>query len=63
MKTHPLYKNLPLESYISSPIIIGDKVWGTINFSSMKIRDKFTDEDISYNEKLADKLSQVLSKL
>ncbi len=44
---HPLYSGLPLESYISAPIMINDDVWGTLNFSSMKIREgEFSSQEI-----------------
>ncbi|GAA5314823.1 MAG: hypothetical protein AseanaTS_00270 [Candidatus Pelagadaptatus aseana] len=44
---HPLYSGLPLESYISTPILLDGNVWGTLNFSSMKIRDHdFSQDDI-----------------
>ncbi|WP_148653731.1 GAF domain-containing protein, partial [Klebsiella pneumoniae] len=38
--THPVYINMKLESYISAPIWVRSKIWGTINFSSTKIKSE-----------------------
>jgi len=58
LQKHPLYKALPLEAYISSPILVNDEVWGTINFSSMILRPNgFSKEDIQFNEDAANKIS------
>lgn len=54
LQRHPLYQSLPLEAYISAPIIIGGRVWGTINFSSMGIRPQpFSPDDIQRLEHAA----------
>lgn len=51
MRLHPLYDCIPCEFYISSPIEIGGKVWGTLNFTSFTIRSApFSPDDIAYNE-------------
>ena len=61
LQKHPLYEGLPLEAYISTPIFKNEAVWGTFNFSCMKLKhEKFTDEDISYIEALAKLLSATL---
>lgn len=39
MKDHPVYQNMKLESYLSAPIYVGGKLFGTLNFSSVDIRD------------------------
>lgn len=39
MKNHPVYQNMKLESYISAPIFKNDIIFGTLNFSSTKIRE------------------------
>ncbi len=39
MKNHPVYVNMKLESYISAPIYKNEKIFGTLNFSSTKIRE------------------------
>ena len=59
---HPLYSGLPLESYISSPIVVGGNVWGTLNFSSMKIRETdFSNDEIELIEDWAKLIAQHIS--
>ncbi len=59
---HPLYTGLPLESYISAPIMVSGKVWGTLNFSSMKIRnEEFCDEEIQLIESRAEFISRKIT--
>ncbi|MBL6448598.1 GAF domain-containing sensor histidine kinase [Fulvivirga sp. 29W222] len=38
MKTHPVYINMKLESYISAPIYVDEVLFGTLNFSSTQPR-------------------------
>lgn len=38
MNCHPVYQNLKLEAYLSAPIFVGDKLFGTLNFTSTKPR-------------------------
>ena len=38
MNCHPVYQNLKLEAYLSSPIYVGDELFGTLNFTSVNIR-------------------------
>lgn len=38
MACHPVYQNLKLEAYLSAPIFIGDTLFGTLNFTSKKVR-------------------------
>lgn len=46
LKTHPVYRQMRLESYISAPLWVRGEIWGTINFSSTEIRtEDFTDDD------------------
>lgn len=46
LKTHPVYRQMRLESYISAPLWVRGKIWGTINFSSTEIRtEDFTNDD------------------
>ena len=64
LQRHPLYENLPLEAYISTPIIHNEIIWGTLNFTSMKIREQpFSIHDIDYVVSLADKVSVKLKEL
>ena len=50
---HPCYINFQLESYIGAPIKIGDKVFGTVNFSSAKDSLAFNDDAYDYIELFA----------
>ena len=60
---HPLYSGLPLESYISAPIMMADKVWGTLNFSSMIIRENdFSLEEIAFVETRANQIAQIIDR-
>lgn len=40
MCKHPVYEAMKLESYISSPIFVNGKLYGTINFTSLGIRQE-----------------------
>ena len=58
---HPLYSVFPLESYISAPIIVADKVWGTLNFSSMIIKKKeFIAKEVELVEKGAKQIADYI---
>jgi len=62
LQLHPLYHVLALEAYISTPIFKDGLVWGTLNFSCMRVRrNKFSDEDINYVEACAVKISALVS--
>jgi len=51
---HPLYDAIQLQSYICAPIFLKNKVYGTLNFSSLKCRDtEFVESDIKLIEELA----------
>lgn len=59
MKGHPVYVNMKLESYISTPIWIEGKIYGTLNFSSLKIRKRnFNNEEKKFIEIIADLISK-----
>ena len=61
MCLHPLYNVIPCEFYISSPILVAGKVWGTVNFTSLEKRaTPFSAADISYNEANAIKISSAI---
>jgi AraC-like DNA-binding protein len=58
---HPLYKHMPLEAYIGTPIYKNGNAWGTLNFSSKCIKDDaFKDEEISFIEGLAAHISTTI---
>lgn len=61
---HPLYRSLPLESYIGAPITVDGQPWGCIDFSSMAQRDQdFSAEDRKLIDALASEISQLLSQV
>tara|TARA_R110000868_G_scaffold61524_3_gene186973 strand:- start:23242 stop:24447 length:1206 start_codon:yes stop_codon:yes gene_type:complete len=39
LKGHPVYINMKLESYLSAPIYFEGEIYGTLNFSSTRVRD------------------------
>lgn len=39
MNCHPVYQNLKLEAYLSSPIFVADELFGTLNFTSKTARE------------------------
>jgi len=61
---HPLYRSLPLESYIGAPIIVQGETWGCVDFSSMAQRDEaFGAEELKLIENIAGEISQLLSSV
>lgn len=50
---HPCYINFQLESYIGAPIKIGEKIFGTVNFSSQNTSSAFNNEAYDYIELFA----------
>lgn len=50
---HPCFANFQLESYIGAPIKVGNKVFGTVNFSSADSSPVFTDQAYDYVELFA----------
>jgi GAF domain-containing protein len=63
MQRHPLYVSIPVEAYISAPINYNGSVWGTVNFTSAKIRPAFTKAEIKLVEQYAETISQYLAKI
>ncbi len=60
---HPCYKAFNLESYIGVPLQINGQRFGTLNFSSSKIKDStFSDSDMDYVRLMGRWLSSVLEK-
>lgn len=57
MKSHPVYQNMKLESYISAPIFKEGKIFGTLNFSSTKIRH------FGFSEQERDLISMMASSI
>lgn len=62
LRLHPLYDSIPCEFYISSPILVDGRVWGTLNYTSLaKRKTPFSAEDIAYNETAALQIGAALS--
>lgn len=62
MSLHPLYDAIPCEFYISSPIFLDGKVWGTLNFTSFQKRGRpFSPEDIVFNESRAARIAAAIA--
>lgn len=60
---HPAYLGLKLESYISAPIIVKNKIYGTINFSSTRIREsEFQKIEIETIAFMAKAIAQAIEK-
>ena len=61
---HPLYRSLPLESYIGAPIVLRGEPWGCIDFSSMAQREEdFDAPELKLVENIAGEISQLLSSI
>ncbi|PHI29728.1 sensor domain-containing diguanylate cyclase [Budvicia aquatica] len=59
--THPVYIGMKLESYISAPIWIREKVWGTLNFSSTQIKEvSFSKDDHEFISLMADGIGSLI---
>lgn len=62
-REHPLYSSRALEAYIGVPVYSADKIWGTINFSSMVERPApFTSAEVALVEAYAALVSESISK-
>lgn len=64
LECHPLYKDLPLEAYISTPILKYGAIWGTLNFTSMILKPSpFSESDIEFIESSAKRIALALSEI
>ncbi len=62
--SHPCYEAFKLESYISSPIYVNGKLFGTINFSSPSPKlDGFSKYDIQFIKMLANWTGSTFGRL
>jgi len=62
MLKHPCYQNTQLRAYIGTPLIIDNRVWGTLSFSSLRPKEpNFTSADFRLVESLADEIVQHIS--
>lgn len=63
MQKHPVYLALQLRAYVGTPIIIDNKVWGTLNYSSVNPRnEKFFPSEYQFIESQAKKVAQIISE-
>lgn len=63
LQRHPLYMPMALEAYIAAPIVIGDSIWGTVNYTSMQVRQRpFSDDHIALVEEQAREIAAVLKE-
>lgn len=59
LKGHPCHANMNLHSYISTPIWVNDKIYGTLSFSStLSRKTNFSNEEIAFFEIMADLISK-----
>lgn len=64
IRSHPLFRNMPLQAYISTPILVDKKPWGTLNFSSLfSSREGFDLAEIAFLEESSDAISKQLTGL
>ena len=62
MLKHPCYQNTQLRAYIGTPILVDNRVWGTLSFSSLSPKEpNFTAADYHFVDSLADQITQLLS--
>ena len=54
MRDHPIYRDMHLESYIGTPIFVRETIYGTLNFSSTRARNRgFAPREIEIIELMA----------
>lgn len=62
MRGHPAYKNLRLESYLGTYVVVNNKIYGTLNFSSKNKKvAPFEDYKIEILELMSQSLGSFLS--
>ncbi|QXN65212.1 sensor domain-containing diguanylate cyclase [Serratia fonticola] len=59
--THPLYIDMNIESYISAPIWVREKIWGTLSFSSPQISTvSFSENDHDFISIMAEGVGSLI---
>lgn len=62
LQGHPLYDALHLEAYVAAPIMFKGEIWGTVNFTSLKVRDEpFSDSELEFVNECAASVSSLLA--
>ena len=60
LSCRPAYLNFKLESFISAPIWVGGVIYGTLNFSSVKARRPFVEQEREITELIAQSIGRSL---
>lgn len=64
IRTHPCYENFGLEAYIGAPIMLGQRLFGTVNFSSPDNRPlKFSENNRRLVQLLASNIGVQLTRI
>ena len=58
MQNHPLYISFKLESFISTPIFVNDRLYGTLHFSDTSSKNSFSQEEREIVELMAKDIGQ-----
>lgn len=62
LNEHPAYQRFKLESYIGTPIFVKNEIYGTLNFSATKTREKsFQDHEREIIELMAHDLGKLIA--
>jgi|GEM_PF-2091178 len=62
LRRHPVYQSLKLEAYIGTPIFVGDRIYGTLNFSSTQARVRpFETYELEIIELMAQSIGQFIA--
>ncbi|AFZ34850.1 multi-sensor signal transduction histidine kinase [Stanieria cyanosphaera PCC 7437] len=62
LRSHPVYQNFKLETYIGTPIFVEQAIYGTLNFSSTKIRNlPFTSHEREIIEMMAQSIGKFIN--
>jgi len=63
MLKHPCYLNTQLRAYIGTPLRVNGKIWGTLNYSSLKPhKTEYSLDEVAFLEKQAKLMSAILEK-
>jgi len=64
MLKHPCYLNTQLRAYIGTPLRVGGKIWGTLNYSSLNPhKARYSAKEVAFLEQQAQKVSLILEQL
>jgi PAS domain S-box-containing protein len=62
LRSHPVYQNLQLETYIGTPIFVAQWIYGTLNFSDTEIRNRdFSDREKEIIEMMAQSIGKFIN--